>query len=243
MEYSIYFENKDANETLSAALAELNDIFFIENSSSESEKNMSENKGNVLVISDNKTFNENLNEIDLNNYEFVENSDNYIEDKVYDDLKLKVKEFFKNGKCLCNPKCFEKIGYEWFLEYRAGFESLDKKMQDMVIKGQLLAFQKDKNTRKVTTENGKFLHVIIKHLREHGLEEYIHNNTDRSPKNMNRVDINYKQMNYIIDKAELSDEGKQEKGVNCTLSLVCHAIHKYNYGEKKLGITCDNCVE
>ena len=218
MEYDIYFENENANETISAALAELNDIFFIENSSSESEKNGSEDEGNVLIISDDENF-ENLNEIDLSNFEFVENSDNYIEDKVYDDLKLKVKEFFKNGKCSCNSKCYEKIGYKQFLESRVGFESLDKKMRNMVIKGQLLAFQKDKNTRKVTAENRKFLRfnyrynndlsicrityealvgvnhkyidAIIKHLKEHGLEERIHGNTGRLPKNMNRVDINY----------------------------------------------------
>ena len=81
MEYGIYFENDYANETISSALAELNNIFFIENSSSESEKNMSEDEENVLVISDDENF-ENLNEINLNNFEFVENSDNYIEDKV-----------------------------------------------------------------------------------------------------------------------------------------------------------------
>src|SRR5205814_1117117 len=34
----------------------------------------------------------------------------------------------------------------------------------------------------------------------------------------------------------------QRKGVNCTLSLVLHAIQKYNHGEKKLVITYDNCV-
>ncbi|EXX56244.1 hypothetical protein RirG_217980 [Rhizophagus irregularis DAOM 197198w] len=50
------------------------------------------------------------------------------------------------------------------------------------------------------------------------------------------------QTNYIIDKAEMPDDGKQGKGVNCTLSLVWHAILKYNRGEKKLVITCDNCV-
>ena len=37
---------------------------------------------------------------------------NYIEDKIYDDLKLKVKEYFEKGKCLYDSKCFEKIGYE-----------------------------------------------------------------------------------------------------------------------------------
>src|SRR6266542_2427232 len=50
------------------------------------------------------------------------------------------------------------------------------------------------------------------------------------------------QTNYVIDEAEMPDNGKLEKGVNCTLSLVWHAIQKYNYGENKLIITCDNCI-
>ncbi|RIA93443.1 hypothetical protein C1645_819411 [Glomus cerebriforme] len=386
MEYDIYFENEDANKTISAALAELNNIFFIENSSSESEKNMSEDEENVLVISDDENF-ENLNEIDLNNFKFVENSDNYIEDKVYDDLKSKVKKFFKNEKCSCNSKCYEKIGYKWFLEHRAEFESLNKKMWDMIIKGDDILICRITYEALVRV-NHKYIDVIIKHLREYGLEERIYGNTGRSPKNMNRVDINYnmsceiyeflknysnihdipspgwhfnkvsspiiflptnysyssvyrnyiqafkdkyenemhvisetsfvriwkllipslrfmslksdlcetcekskleihihiaydwaqnvqvlyspqqigliffksprkvhifgvcntgnfphtEQTNYIIDEAELPDEGKQGKGVNCILSLVWHAIHKYNYGEKKLVIVCDNCV-
>jgi hypothetical protein len=50
------------------------------------------------------------------------------------------------------------------------------------------------------------------------------------------------QVNYVIDEAEMPNDGKQGKGVNCTLSLVWHAIQKYNRGEKKLVVTCDNCV-
>lgn len=50
------------------------------------------------------------------------------------------------------------------------------------------------------------------------------------------------QTNYIIDEGEMPDDGKQGKGVNCTLSLVLHAILKYNREEKKLVVTCDNCV-
>jgi len=92
-------------------------------------------------------------------------------------------------------------------------------MRDMVIKGQLLAFQKDENTKKVIAENRKYLRfnycynndisicrimyeafvgvnhkyidAMIKHLKEHGLEERIHGNTGRLPKNMDRVEINY----------------------------------------------------
>jgi hypothetical protein len=89
----------------------------------------------------------------------------------------------------------------------------------MVIKRQLMAFQKDENTRKVSEKNRKFvrfnycynndiqicrttyenligtshkyLDTIIQHLRENGLEERIHRNTGRAPKNMNRIEINY----------------------------------------------------
>ncbi|PKY60981.1 hypothetical protein RhiirA4_485363 [Rhizophagus irregularis] len=50
------------------------------------------------------------------------------------------------------------------------------------------------------------------------------------------------QINYIIDKGEMPDDGKQGKGVNYTLSLGLHAIQKYNRGEKKLIVTCDNCL-
>src|ERR1043165_7217534 len=50
------------------------------------------------------------------------------------------------------------------------------------------------------------------------------------------------QTNYVINEGEMPDDGKQGKGVNCTISLVWHAIQKYNRGEKKLIITCDNCV-
>src|ERR1044072_1672520 len=218
MEYGIYFENENANKTILEALEELNNNFFIEISSSESEKNTSDDDENVLIVSEDENF-ERLDEIHLINFEFVENSDNYIEDKVYEDLKLKVKELFKSGKCSCHPKCYEKIGYERFLERRMEFESLDKKMRDMVIKGQLMAFQKDENTKKVAADNRKYLRfnynynhsisicrttyemlvgvghkyidAIIKHLREHGLEERIHGNTGKVPKNMNRVEVNY----------------------------------------------------
>lgn len=53
---------------------------------------------------------------------------------------------------------------------------------------------------------------------------------------------NTQQINYVIDEGEMADDGKQEKGANCTLSLVLHAIQKYNRGEKKLIVACDNCV-
>jgi len=89
----------------------------------------------------------------------------------------------------------------------------------MVIKGQLIAFQKDENTKKVNSNNRKFLcfnycfnnslsichttyqdlvgvgHMyldnVIKHFQKYGLEECIHGNTGRAPKNMKCVEVNY----------------------------------------------------
>ena len=84
----------------------------------------------------------------LSNFEFVKNSDNFIKDEVYDNLKLKVREIFNNNKCLCNFNYFEKIDYEQFFTHHVECEGLNKNMQDMVIKGQLIAFQQDENTKK-----------------------------------------------------------------------------------------------
>jgi hypothetical protein len=82
----------------------------------------------------------------LSNFEFVENHDNFVE--VYNEVKLKVEECFKSGKCSCSSNCYEKIGYERFLTRQIEFESLNKNMRDMVLKSQLLVFQQDENTKK-----------------------------------------------------------------------------------------------
>ena len=131
MEYGINFSNDSANENILSALEELNSTFFIENNSSSDEKNVSDNEVNPKfddVEDGTQSLVENFNEMHLNNYEFVENFDSYIEDKVYNDIKLKVKEFFDKGKCSCNSKYFEKIGYERFLTHQTEFESLNKNM-------------------------------------------------------------------------------------------------------------------
>ncbi|CAG8688113.1 21019_t:CDS:2 [Cetraspora pellucida] len=192
-----------ANDDILTALGKLNNTFFVEDSSSKSELIISDNK--IKSESDNdKSFNS-FNKIYLNSYEYINNPDNYIEDKAYDDLKLKVKEFFKNRKCTCYPKCFEKIGYEHFLAHQIEFENLSKNIRDLVVKGQLMAFQKDENTKKVTTTNRKYLQfnycfnnslsvcyttyevlvrvnhkyidAIIQYLKEYSLDERIYSNT------------------------------------------------------------------
>ncbi|GBC53895.1 hypothetical protein GLOIN_2v1769618 [Rhizophagus irregularis DAOM 181602=DAOM 197198] len=451
MEYGISSIKDDANKTILTALEDLDNTFFTEYSYSEDEKEPSfipndDDDDIELIDLSLKVAN-----IHLDNFEFKENPDSYIEDEVYKRLKLKVDEFFLKKKCSCRSSdqpCFMKIGYERFLARRIEFESLDKTMRDMVVKGQLMAFQKDKNTRKVNSNDRKFvrfnycynndllicrtmyenligashkyLDTIIQHLREHSIEERVHGNTGRAPKNMKRIEVNYdvandvqvflknysnvhvyrdyvnaykdkygaetrvmvkqtfiniwkslmqslqfmspksdlcencelmkmdiryiiqhekklestenylahlkraqqerdyynsnialaiedgrnnsnpsgsqilfktfegsahiaydwaqnvqiphspqqvgslffksprkvhlfgvcntgnypntQQINYVIDEGEMADDGKQGKGANCTLSLVLHAIQKYNRGEKKLIVACDNCV-
>jgi hypothetical protein len=116
MEYGINFND---NDTVLTALENLDNTFFIEYSNSEDSED--EKESNIIPNNDDddgitSDFDNNSN---LNNFEFEEVPDSYIEDKIYDNLKLKVKEFFKKGKCSCrsfNQSCFIKIGYKRFLK-------------------------------------------------------------------------------------------------------------------------------
>ncbi|RIA79117.1 hypothetical protein C1645_841479 [Glomus cerebriforme] len=93
MEYGINFDNDSANDHILSALAELNNTFFIENNSSFDEKSISDDE----VVS---------------NFNDIEND---TQDKVYDNIKLKVKEFFDKGKCICNSKYLRKLNTRDFL--------------------------------------------------------------------------------------------------------------------------------
>src|SRR5271154_940061 len=114
MEYSIYFDNDGANKTISAALEELENTFFIEDSSSESEKNISDDH-EIMSDEEIESINKNFENLHLSNFEFAENSDNYIEDSVYDDLKLKVKRFLKMGNICVILIVLRKLGTKGFL--------------------------------------------------------------------------------------------------------------------------------
>ncbi|GES99427.1 hypothetical protein GLOIN_2v1769618 [Rhizophagus clarus] len=351
MEYGIYFNNNSANENILATITELKNIFFIENSSFDDEKSTPD-KEEVEVSSnsnsnDIENLKENFKEMHLNNFKFIENNDNYIKDKVYDDVKLKVKKFFDK------------------------FECLDKNMWNMAIKGQLMAFQntnnrktscfkycfnnnlpicqrihgntgrasKNMNRVEINYDMSCEIYNFLKNYSEiHGLpssgrnfseitmpiiflstsysyilvyRDYIqaYKNEYRTEAHIiaestffedgqqnpnttgsqilfksfegsahiaynwvQNVQIPYspqqiesiffksprkvylfrvcntgnfshtEQTNYIIDEVEMPDNGKQEKGVNYTLSLVWHAILNYNHEEKKLVVTYDNCV-
>ncbi|CAG8497290.1 9232_t:CDS:2, partial [Scutellospora calospora] len=195
MEYNIRSNDDSINEVILSELKNLDDTFFANYSDSEGEESNS-------VLDDESISDDDFPDIPLNKlneFNFVDVPDNYIEDKIYDDLKLKIKKFFDKGQCSCRSKqsCFEKIGYKKFLARRAEFESLEKNMRDMVIKGQLLAFQRNENMDKVTNDDRKNLRFSycynhdVPHLQEHGLEERIHGNTSRAPKNMNHIEVNY----------------------------------------------------
>src|SRR3984957_20415096 len=157
MKFGINFNNDDANKTILVALEELENTYFIENSNSESEKYSTDNDKNTFnneIASINKSF-ENINVNKLDNFEFMENPNNYIDDKVYNDVKLKVEKVFESGKYSCHPNYFEKIGFERFLERRMEFKGLDRNIRDIVIKGQLMAFQKNEDTKKGAANNKK----------------------------------------------------------------------------------------
>lgn len=144
MEYGIYSNDDNINKAISEALEGLNNLFFIEDSNSEDEQ-----ESNLISIEDEiPEFDDNIH-LNKNKFEFIETPNSFIEDEVFDELKLKIKKFFEERKCSCHSKqpCFEQIGYERFLMRRSEFEGLDKKMRDMVVKGQLMAFQKDENTK------------------------------------------------------------------------------------------------
>ena len=117
MEYGIHFDNDNANNDILDALEELNNTFFIEILSSDDEKNEknASDSSEHEVVDDINDLEENFNKMHLSNFEFVENSDSYINDEVYDKLKLEVENFFKGGKCTCSSNCFKKIVYEQFL--------------------------------------------------------------------------------------------------------------------------------
>ncbi|RGB42230.1 hypothetical protein C1646_662434 [Rhizophagus diaphanus] len=111
MKYGIHFNNDNANNNILAALEEVNNTFFTKN---DSDDNISDNSNHEDHEENNNIsdLKENFNEMHLSNFEFMENPDNFIEDKVYNELKLKVEEFFKSGKCICSSNCYEKIGYK-----------------------------------------------------------------------------------------------------------------------------------
>ncbi|CAG8852436.1 18342_t:CDS:2, partial [Gigaspora margarita] len=116
MEYNIHSNNDSINEDILSVLKDLDDTFFVDYSDSEDEE-----------------FNTVL-------------DDELISDNDIPDIPLNKLNEFNFCSCRSKQSCFEKIGYKRFLACRAEFESLEKNIRNMVIKGQLLAFQGNKNT-------------------------------------------------------------------------------------------------
>ncbi|MDW3631333.1 MAG: hypothetical protein QOK71_07840, partial [Nitrososphaeraceae archaeon] len=133
--------------------------------------------------------------------------------KVVQDLKL----FFNdklNCKCRArNAICFEKIGFENFLERLSQLRGLDDNERDLCVKSQLMIFQFSKSeNNKLDSykyqynssipicrpvflklcDIGKFrLLALQKHLNTDGLIERIHGNTNRVPQNKSRVTVDF----------------------------------------------------
>ncbi|CAG8763562.1 2643_t:CDS:1, partial [Cetraspora pellucida] len=90
IEYNIYSHDDSINEVILSALKELDDTYFTDYSDSKDEKSNT-------VLNNKLILDVNFSDIPLNKlneFNFVDVPDNYIEDKIYDDLKLKIKKFF-----------------------------------------------------------------------------------------------------------------------------------------------------
>ncbi|RIB06995.1 hypothetical protein C2G38_2215644 [Gigaspora rosea] len=192
MEYNICSNDNNTNEVIITALEELDNTFFVECLDSESDED-SNFLSDIEPISD--INDDNIPLSLLNEFDFIDVPDNYIEDKIYDELKLSGQKFFEKGKYLCCSKhsCFEQIGYEKFLARQAKFESLDKNIKYLHFG---YYYNNDISVccdtyLALTGISYKYLENIKQHLQEHGLEERIHGNTGRAPKNIKRIEVNY----------------------------------------------------
>ncbi|CAG8606910.1 11271_t:CDS:1, partial [Dentiscutata heterogama] len=85
MEYNIYSNDDSINEIIFSALKDLDDTFFVEPLGSEDEKEESDSLSDIEPTSD---VDDEIPSSKLNEFVFEDIPDNYIEDKIYDDLKL-----------------------------------------------------------------------------------------------------------------------------------------------------------
>ncbi|GBC03703.1 hypothetical protein RclHR1_05270012 [Rhizophagus clarus] len=162
MEYGIYFNDDNANNNVLATLEEVNNTFFIENDSEENTSDSSNHEDHEKN-NDINDLEENFNEMHLSNFEFMENPDNFIEDEVYNKLKLKVKEFFRSGK--------------WQL---LAFQQDENTKKVMANNRKFLRFKYCFNNN-----------ISIYRTTYQNLTERTHGNTERLPKNMKRIEVSY----------------------------------------------------
>ncbi|CAG8619725.1 7942_t:CDS:1, partial [Scutellospora calospora] len=86
IEYNIHSNDNNTNKVIVAALEDLDNTFYSEYLDSKSDEESNS-------LSDNEPLSDINNNIPLNNlneFDFVDLPDNYIEDKIYDELKLKI---------------------------------------------------------------------------------------------------------------------------------------------------------
>jgi len=166
------------------------------------------NNNDAMELSEDLIFSDELYDLGLEAYE-----PNELMFEAVQNLKL-----FFNDKlnCKCRAKnaiCFEKIGFENFLERQFQLKGLDNNELDLCIKSQLMVFQFSKS------ENNKpagykyqynslipicqpvFLNLcgigksrllaLQKHLNTDGLIERIHGNTNKVPQNKSHVTVDF----------------------------------------------------
>ncbi|CAG8767613.1 23038_t:CDS:2, partial [Racocetra persica] len=161
-----------------------------------------------------------LEQLDLSEYE-----DNELVQEVAQDLWI----FFQSKNCECRMRntyqCFEKVGFKRFFEQHMQFRSLDKKELDLVLIGQLMAFeynQTNKNAKqkfnyqfnndiklckntylKLIGVGNRYLIQINKSLINKGLVKRLHGNTKRISNIKSQRELIQKRLDDHKQKAEI----------------------------------------
>lgn len=171
-----------------------------------------EDHQNAIELSEDMIFPSELYDLGLEGYE-----PNELVLKAVRDLRL----FFENeSNCSCrkfkNKICFEKIGFNNFLERQLQLKGLDKKELDLCVKSQLMVFKSSETERYEYQYNSsipicqpvylklcgigktKFFD-LQKHLKTDDLMDRIHGNTKNIPQNKSRAIVNIEIAQLVKD--------------------------------------------
>ena len=171
-----------------------------------------EDHQNAIELSEDMIFPSELYDLGLKGYE-----PNELVLKAVRDLRL----FFENeSNCSCrkfkNKICFEKIGFNNFLERQLQLKGLDKKELDLCVKSQLMVFKSSETERYEYQYNSsipicqpvylklcgigktKFFD-LQKHLKTDDLMDRIHGNTKNIPQNKSRAIVNIEIAQLVKD--------------------------------------------
>ncbi|CAB5374740.1 unnamed protein product [Rhizophagus irregularis] len=171
-------------QIIRATLEELENTFFIENSSSEV-------KRIYRIIMEIASINRNFENLQLSNFKFANNSNNCVEDNIYDDLKLKVKEIFEKENVYIILIVLKKLGMNGLFDIRQNldvFSFFEEILHSKKVKAE---YHFNDNLQFVILHTWLLLELVIniwirlKNIYKNmalTLEEYIHANTYRTPK-------------------------------------------------------------